>query len=82
MKRKDWLIIAMIVVVAGIFSYVLANTFVASPKNRQEKVEVVEKISNVFETPDKKYFNEQAFDPTKLIQIGDSTNQKPFNGTN
>ncbi len=82
MKRKDWLVVALVAVVAGVFSMVLSNAFIASPKNRKEKVEVVDVITNQFLQPDSKYFNAQAVNPTKLIQIGENANTKPFNSSN
>ena len=82
MKQKDWLIIAMVVIVGGIFSLILSNLLISSPKNRSEKVEVVDVITDQFSTPDKKYFNESSFDPTRIIQIGDNGNTKPFNAAN
>ena len=80
MKQKDILLIVVVVVVSGVFSYTLSNFLVASPKNRNEQVEVVEPISADFNTPkkDDKYFNAQAIDPTLIIKIGDSNNQQPF----
>ena len=55
---------------------------IATPKNRQEKVEIVDAISSDFKQPSSKYFNRLSIDPTKLIQIGDNVNQKPFNSAN
>lgn len=78
MKQKDWALILVIVFISGIFSYFIANIFVSSPTKKPIQVEVVEKISSDFVKPDSKYFNSQSVDPTQLIQIGDSSNQKPF----
>ncbi len=82
MKRKDVLIIVVIATISGILSLVLSNLFITAPKNRQEKVEVVEAMSSVFKQPDPRYFNAESVNPTKIIRIGDSTNPTPFNGTN
>ncbi len=82
MKQKDMLLIVVVAIVAGVFSLLLSNVLISSPKNRKEKVEIVEAITSDFQEPDKKYFNANSIDPTKLIQIGDSTNPQPFNGTN
>ena len=57
MKRKDILIIVVIAMISGILSLVLSNLFITAPKNRQEKVEVVELISPEFKRPDSRYFN-------------------------
>ncbi len=79
MKQKD---IALLVGVAGVsvlVSIFLSRIILVQPKNRQQQVEVVEAVTSEFKTPDAKYFNKDSVDPTKLIQIGDSNNQKPFN---
>ncbi len=80
MKQKDILLIVVVVFISGVFSLVLSNYLFASPKNRQEKVEVVEPITADFKTPNKddKYFNAQAIDPTLIIKIGDNNNNDPF----
>ncbi len=82
MKRKDILIIVVIAMISGILSLVLSNLFITAPKNRQEKVEVVELISPEFKRPDSRYFNADSINPTKIIRIGDNTNPQPFGGTN
>lgn len=78
MKQKDIAVMIVIVFIAGVLSFVIANVFVQPPSKKPQKVEVVEKISSDFKTPDNKYFNQQSVNPTKLIQIGDSSNQNPF----
>jgi hypothetical protein len=80
MKQKDVALIIIIVFVSGVVSFFASNFFFASPKNRQQKVEVVEPITSNFPTPDSQYFNKNSVNPTQLIQIGDSTNPNPFNG--
>lgn len=79
MKQKDILLIVVVIIVSGVFSFVASKFLFNSPKGRQTPVEVVEKITADFPTPDKKYFNEKSINPTKLIKIGDSSNTKPFN---
>jgi hypothetical protein len=74
MKQKDFALILIVVVVSAAFSLVLSNIFISSPKNRQEKVEVVGEISSVFPEVDKQFFNELSKNPTVIIQIGDNQN--------
>jgi len=81
MKQKDIILILVIAFISGIASFVVSNMLFAAPKDRQQKVEVVEAINPTFQTPSKKYFNSNSNDPTQLIQIGASTNPDPFNGT-
>jgi hypothetical protein len=81
MKQKDIALIAVIVFISAIFSYFISNALFAAPKNRQQKVEVVEPISSDFATPDTRYFNSSAIDPTKTITIGENANPDPFSAT-
>ncbi len=79
MKQKDITLIVTVVIISVILSLVIGNLFITSPKNRQEKVEVVKPISADFKEPDKKYFNNNSIDPTQLITIGNDANNQPFN---
>ncbi|MEO8105383.1 MAG: hypothetical protein ABI602_03550 [Candidatus Saccharibacteria bacterium] len=79
MKQKD---IAIIIAVAGfstVIAFVLANILLASPKNRQAEVKVLDSISSTFPTADKRYYNSTSIDPTQTVQIGNTTNSQPFN---
>ncbi|MES2971659.1 MAG: hypothetical protein V4702_05030 [Patescibacteria group bacterium] len=78
MKQKDIILIIVVVFISGVLSLVLSNMLISSPKNRQEKVEVVEAISSDFTQPDKKYFNANSIDPTQIIRIGENNNNQPF----
>ncbi len=78
MKQKDIALIILIVAFAGVVSYFASNKIFASPKNRQQQVEVVQPITTDFPKPDSRYFNNQAFDPTQLITIGQNANPDPF----
>jgi len=78
MKSKDLGLIAIIAIFAGVFALLLSNFFLASPNNLQQEVEVVQPISTDFKEPDKRYFNEQAVNPTQLIRINENQNQNPF----
>lgn len=78
MRDKDIILIIVVVFFSAVSSYVLSNMLITSPKNRQATVEVIEPISAEFPEPNPKYFNDQAINPTKLIQIGDTANTDPF----
>ncbi len=78
MKQKDILTVVVIVIISATFSFVISNLLINTPKNQQQKVEVVEPIGAEFVRPDSKYFNDKSINPTQKIQIGDSTNTKPF----
>lgn len=81
MKQKDIAMIIVVVFVSGVLSFFISRLFFAAPKDRQQKVEVVDVITSDFPTPDKKYFNKDSINPTQLIHIGDTNNPNPFNGT-
>lgn len=78
MKQKDYGVIAIVVFIAGIFSFIICSQLIGTPKNREQKAEVVEAISSDFNLPDSKIFNSEAINPTKLIEIGPNGNNQPF----
>ncbi len=78
MKQKDWILIAVVIFVSAIFSFVLSGLLIGNSKRRPQKVEVVEVISPDFPKADIKYFNINSIDPTQLIRIGDNANAAPF----
>lgn len=80
MKQKDIALILVIAFISAIISFFVSNAIFASPKNRQQEVEVVQPIVADFPKTDERYFNKEAFDPTKLITIGQNANTDPFNG--
>jgi hypothetical protein len=87
MKRKDLVIVVFVAVFAAILSFVVSNALFGSPAKNPIKVPVVHKIDSTF--PDVKndtsytsFFNNKAINPTQLIQIGNSTNNAPFQTTN
>ena len=81
MKQKDIAIILVIVFASAVVSLFISKAIFASPKNRQQQVELVQPISSNFQQPDSTYFNKDAFDPTKLITVGANTNTNPFNSS-
>ncbi len=85
MKRQELAIIAVVAIIATVISIVVSGMIFGSPKKNPIKVPVVTSISPEF--PDThndetytKFFNSEANNPTKLIQIGDSNNSIPFQG--
>jgi len=78
-KRKDVTLILVVVFVSVVISLLLSNLLITSPKNRKEKVEIVEPVTAEFTQPDKRYFNEKSINPTLIIQIGNDNNEQPFN---
>lgn len=80
MKQKDIALILVIVIISGLISFLASRWIFAKPADRQQKAEVVDVITSDFTEPNSKYFNANAFNPTQLIQIGNSTNPNPFGG--
>ncbi|HTB48999.1 MAG TPA: hypothetical protein VK712_02860 [Verrucomicrobiae bacterium] len=81
MKQKDLALIVVIVFLSAIISLFLSKAIFVSPKNREQKVDVVQPITADFPQPDSQYFNSNSNDPTQLITIGQNANTNPFNGT-
>lgn len=81
MKQKDIALIAIVAFLSIVISLLLSNMIFSSPQKKQQQAEVVQPITTNFPRPDKKYFNSQAFDPTKPITIGQNTNSDPFSGS-
>ncbi|GAC1387788.1 MAG: hypothetical protein NVS1B7_2630 [Candidatus Saccharimonadales bacterium] len=79
MKQKDKVLIIVVIFVSAVVSFVGAS-IIFPVKNRQAKVEVVEKLSSVFQQPDPKFYNNNSLDPTRVISIGNNINTTPFNG--
>lgn len=80
MKQKDIILILVICFISAVASLIVSRLVFATPENRQQAVEVVPVISPEFPELNSRYFNPSSIDPTQLIQIGDSTNNNPFNG--
>lgn len=78
MKQKDIILIAIIIVFAAIASFIISGMIFNSPQKRQQQVEQVQVITAEFPQPDKRFFNETAFDPTRTIVIGQNANPDPF----
>lgn len=78
MKQKDIALIIIVIFITGIASFFLSGLLFKT-SNLSEKVDTVEPISAEFKTPDSKYFNPDAINPTQLIRIGDNNNSQPFN---
>lgn len=78
MKQKDIPLIIVIIVVSAVISLLVSKAIFVPPKNRQQKVDVVQQITSDFPSADNHYFNKDAIDPTQLITIGQNANANPF----
>lgn len=81
MKQKDIALFLVVAIFSAVFSVLLSNFLITPAESKKQTAEVVGAISAEFQTPtaDNKYFNKDSINPTKLIQIGDSTTPVPFN---
>lgn len=78
MNQKDIVLIIVIAFFAGAISIFSSKALFTSSKNRDLSVQQVDKVESGFKEVDTRVFNAQAINPTRLINIGDSTNPKPF----
>jgi hypothetical protein len=81
MKQKDVTLIAVVIIISAVISLVASKSIFASPKDRQQSVQVVQPITANFPQPDSHYFNSSAFDPTQSITVGQNNNANPFSAT-
>lgn len=81
MKQKDIAIIVVVTIVAGVFSFLIANMLFGGDKAYKLTAPTVDTITADFKQPDPTYFNSNSLNPTKDITIGGSTNTTPFNGS-
>lgn len=79
MKQKDWILIIVVAFVSGVLSLLLSGVLFSSDEVRSQKVEVVPVISAELEDTDPRYFNENALNPARDIEIGSDPNADPFN---
>jgi hypothetical protein len=80
MKQKDVALVMVIAFISAIISFIVSDKIFVTPANRQQQVEVVDKVTPSFQTLDAKYFNSGSIDPTQNPTIGANNNQDPFSG--
>lgn len=80
MKQNDIALIIVIAFVSAVISFIASDKIFVTPANRQQQVEVVDKIDPQFKTPSSKYFNSNSIDPTQNAQLSTGNNQNPFSG--
>lgn len=78
MKKNDIAAIVLIVAIAGVVSYFIANAVVGKPSNDPVQVEQVTSIGPTFPAPDSRVFNSNAVDPTVEIEGDGQSTQQPF----
>lgn len=83
MKKNDLMLIGMVGFIAVIISFIVSSSIFGNAKKNAIKVPVVTPINSTFPLPQtdntyQSFFNNNALDPTQLIQIGNNNNQAPF----
>lgn len=81
MKQKDIALIIVIAAISAAVSFAASQFLFATPRDRQQQVAVVDAITTEFSVPDSKFFNSQSIDPAKLIEVQNTNNSNPFNGS-
>jgi hypothetical protein len=78
MKQKDIALILIVAIISGVLSVLITSNVFVGKKGKDLKAENVSAITAEFKKPDDKIFNENAINPTQLIQIGDNNNPNPL----
>lgn len=86
MKRQDLISLVFVGLAAAIFALIISSLFFRTPSNRSTSVPTVDVIPTSM--PDLKndpsysfFLNKNAIDLTQPVQIGNSQNSAPFNGS-
>jgi len=80
MKKSDLALLALIVSLTLVISFLVVKAIFGEATNQATKVEKAESISANLVEPSPSIFNHDAINPTVVIQIGNSGNQQPFTG--
>jgi hypothetical protein len=78
MKKSDLALLALIVSLTLVVSFLVVKAVFGEAKNDTTKVEKADSISSTVVLPSPSIFNHDAINPTVVIQIGNSGNQQPF----
>ena len=79
MKKTDIALIVLIVSITSLISFFTIKAIFGEPQQSEVQVEKVEPIAAQITKPDPAVFNKDAINPTVVIQIGNPSNQQPFN---
>lgn len=80
MKKSDIALLALIVSLTLVISFLVVKGIFGEAKNESAKVEKAAPISASIVDPSPTVFNHDAINPTVVIQIGNPANQQPFTG--
>ncbi len=80
MKTRDFQVIIIVAIISLALSFWLSGVFFSSESDRSQTVETAEPITADFPDTDDRYFNEDAFNPAKEVEIGRDPASNPFRG--
>lgn len=79
MKKKDFTLIIIVMVISAVLSFALSSFIFGDPETDRIEVETTEVLTDDFILPDSAYFNDESINPTQLIRIGqDDDSTSPF----
>lgn len=78
MKKNDLALLILLVSITLVVSYFSLNAIIGDPSGNTQTVERVPEISSEVPEPSKEVFNDRAIDPAVVIEIGNPSNQQPF----
>jgi len=73
-KRSDWALVILIVLIVGVVGYFTVNALVPPPNQTPQTVPTATPISSNLTKPDPLIFNTNAINPTVPVTIGGSAN--------
>jgi len=80
MKKSDIAVLALIVSLTLVTSFLVVKAIFGEAQNGTTRVEKADSISATIVDPSPNTFNHDAINPTVVIQIGNPANQQPFDG--
>lgn len=78
MKSKDWALIAVIVIVAGLISFFVINALLPPPNQNLQTVPTATMINADAGQVPTSVFNSSAISPAFPSSIGNTNNSSPF----
>lgn len=78
MRKNDIAALILIIALAGVISYFVANAVIGQPQNNPVEIEEVAPVGPTFPAADPRIFNDQAIDPTVEIKGDGQATDKPF----
>jgi hypothetical protein len=78
MKKSDWALIVLIIVIVGAISYFTVSALLPAPNKDPQSVPTAEAITSDITEPNAKIFSADAINPTVRVTIGNQSDTPPF----